>query len=79
MSCKSRAPGFWPCTMVLAVTLAHLGRIAEAAAALAEWQQQCGFGAPQDYLDQGDTVPGPEFDRLREGLRLAGLAGLADG
>ena len=59
--------------MVLVVVLAHLGCIQEAAA-LAEWQQQCGVGAPQDYLDHGDTVAGPEFDRLRVGLRLAGLA-----
>ncbi|MBI5720390.1 MAG: winged helix-turn-helix domain-containing protein [Burkholderiales bacterium] len=73
-SCVARAPGFWVCKMVLVVVLAHLGRIKEAAAARAEWQQQCGIGAPQDYLDHGDTVPGPEFDRLREGLRLAGLA-----
>jgi adenylate cyclase len=73
-SCKGRAPGFWPCTMVLAVTLAHLGRLTEAAATLAEWRAQCGFDAPQAYLDHGETVPGPEFDRLREGLWLAGLA-----
>ena len=73
-SCLARAPGFWVCKMVLVVVLAHLGRIKEAAAIRAEWQQQCGIGAPQDYVDQGDTVPGPEFDRLRDGLRLAGLA-----
>ena len=77
-SCIRRAPGFWVCRMVLVVTLAHLGRSADAAAALAEWRQQCGFSAPQDYLDRGDTVPGPEFDRMREGLGLAGLTGLAD-
>ena len=74
-SCKSRAPNFWPCTMVLAVTLAHLGRIPEAAAALAEWRAQCGFDAPQAYLDHGETLPGPEFDRMSEGLHLAGLGG----
>jgi adenylate cyclase len=72
-SCVARAPGFWVCKMVLVVVLAHLGRLTEAAAALAEWREQCGFGAPQDYLDHGDTVRGPEFDRLRDGLRLAGL------
>ena len=72
-SCMGRTPGFWVCKMVLVVVLAHLGRIKEAAAARAEWRQQCGFGAPQDYLDHGDTVPGSEFDRLRDGLRLAGL------
>jgi hypothetical protein len=60
--------------MVLAVTLAHLGLIPQAEAALAQWREQCGFGAPQDYLDNGETLPGPEFDRLRAGLRLAGLA-----
>lgn len=76
-SCLGRAPGFWPCNMVLAVILAHLGRITEAAAALGEWQRQCGVGAPRAHLDHGDTVPGPEFDRMRDGLRLAGLAGLA--
>ncbi len=73
-SCIGRAPGLWVCKMVLVVVLAHLGRMAEAAAALADWQEQCGPGAPQDYLDRGDTVPGPEFDRMREGLRLAGVA-----
>ena len=72
-SCIGRAPGFWPCKLVLVVILAHLGRSSEAATALAEMRQQCGFGAPQDYLDRGDTVPGPEFERMREGLRLAGL------
>ena len=71
-----RAPGFWVCRMVLVVTLAHLGRGAEAATALAEWRQRCGFSAPQDYLDRGDTVPGPEFDRMREGLRLTGSRAL---
>ena len=70
-----RTPGFWVCKMVLVVVLAHLGRIAEAEVALAEWRHQCGVGAPQDYLDRGDTVPGPEFDRMLGGLRLAGLDG----
>ena len=60
--------------MVLVAVLAHLGRITEAAAALAEWRQQYGAGAPQEYLDTGEKLPGPEFDRMREGLRLAGLA-----
>lgn len=73
-SCMGRAPGFWPCKFMLVVVLAHLGRITEAAAALAEWRQQCGAGAPQEHLRRGDWLPGPEFDRLREGLRLAGLA-----
>ena len=59
---------------VLVVALAHLGRIAEAAAALADWRAQCGHEAPQNYLDRGDTLPGPEYDRMRDGLRLAGLA-----
>ena len=72
-SCMGRAPGLWVCKMVLVVVLAHLGRIAEAAEVLADWRAQCGFSAPQDYLDRGDTMPGPEFDRIREGLRLAGL------
>ena len=73
-SCLSRAPGFWPCTQVLVVVLAHLGRITEAAAALSDWQRQCGIEAPRIYLDQHEKLPGPEFDRLRFGLRLAGLA-----
>ena len=73
-SCMGRAPGLWVCKMVLVVALAHLGRITEAAAALADWRQQCGAGAPQEHLGRGDWLPGPEFDRLREGLRLAGLA-----
>jgi adenylate cyclase len=73
-SCLSRAPGFWPCTQVLVVVLAHLGRITEAAAALSDWQRQCGIEAPRIYLDQHEKLPGPEFDRLRDGLRLAGLA-----
>ena len=73
-SCLSRAPGFWPCNVVLAVALAHLGRIAEAAAALSGWQRQCGIEAPRIHLDGHEKLPGPEFDRLREGLRLAGLA-----
>ena len=73
-SCLGRAPGFWPCNMVLAVVLAHLGRTVEAATVLGEWQRQCGSGAPRAHLDHGDTVPGPEFDRMRDGLRLAGLA-----
>ena len=73
-SCMGRTPGFWVCKMVLVVVLAHLGRVAEAAAALAEWRQQCGIGAPRSFLDHHDKLPGPEFDRLRDGLRLAGLA-----
>jgi TolB-like protein len=73
-SCMGRAPGLWVCKMVLVVVLAHLGRIAEAAEVMADWRAQCGVGAPQDYLDRGDTVAGPEFDRIREGLRLAGAA-----
>ena len=73
-SCLARAPGFWPCAMVLAVTLGHLGRITEAADVLSAWRAQCGFNAPQEYLDHGETIAGPEFDRMREGLRLAGLA-----
>jgi adenylate cyclase len=73
-SCMGRAPGFWPSKFVLVVVLAHLGRTTEAAAALADWRQQCGAGAPQEHLDRGDWLPGPEFDRMREGLRLAGLA-----
>ena len=73
-SCLSRAPGFWPCTQVLVVVLAHLGRITEAAAALSDWQRQCGIGVPRIYLDQHEKLPGPEFDRMRDGLRLAGLA-----
>ncbi len=73
-SCSRRTPGFWVCKMLLVVVLAQLGRITEAAVALAEWQQQCGIEAPRAHLDQHDKLPGPEFDRLREGLRLAGLA-----
>lgn len=73
-SCMSRAPGFWVCKMVLVVILAHLGRIEEAQTAMADWRAQCGFDSPQNYLDRGDTVPGPEFDRMRDGLRLAGLS-----
>ena len=72
-SCLSRAPGFWPCTCVLMVVLAHLGRVPEAAAALADWQRQRGIAAPRIHLEQHEKLPGPEFDRLREGLRLAGL------
>ncbi len=74
LSCMRRAAGFWPCIVVLVVALSHLGRITEAAAALAEWREQCGFQAPQDYLDHIHKAPGPELDRLRAGLRLAGLA-----
>lgn len=73
-SCLGRAPGFWPCTHILAVVLAQLGRITEAAAALAEWQRQCGVLAPRIHLDQHEKQPGPELDRVRDGLRLAGLA-----
>jgi hypothetical protein len=73
-SCLSRAPGFWPCTQVLVVALAHLGRITEAAAALADWQSHCGIDAPRSHLDRHVKLPGPEFDRMREGLRLAGVA-----
>lgn len=72
-SCLGRAPGFWPCNMLLAVVLAHLGRTVEAAAVLGEWQRQCGSEAPRAHLDHGNTLPGPEFDRMRDGLRLAGL------
>ena len=50
--------------------LAHLGRTVEAAAVLGQWQQQCGSGAPRAYLDHGDTLPGPEFNRMRHSLRL---------
>ena len=73
-SCLRRAPGFWVCKMLLVVVLAHLGRITEASTALAEWQQQCGIEAPRAFLKQHVKLPGPEFDRMREGLRLAGLA-----
>ncbi len=73
-SCLRRAPGFWPCMQVLAVVLAHLGRITEAAAALSDWQRQRGVEAPSIFLAQHHKLPGPEFDRMREGLRLAGLA-----
>ncbi len=73
-SCMGRAPGFWACKMLLTVVLAHLGRIGEASSTLTDWQQQCGVGAPRTFLDQHEKLPGPEFDRLREGLRLAGLA-----
>lgn len=73
-SCVNRAPGLWVGKVVLVVALAHLGRITEAAAALADWRAQCGHEAPQNYLDRGDKLPGPEFDRLRDGLRWAGLA-----
>ena len=73
-SCVNRTPGLWVCKVVLVVALAHLGRITEAAAALADWRAQCGHEAPQNYLDRGDTLPGPEYDRMRNGLRLAGLA-----
>jgi TolB-like protein len=73
-SCLSRAPGFWPCAQVLVVALAHLGRTAEAAAGLSDWQSQCGIDAPRLHLERHVKLPGPEFDRMREGLRLAGLA-----
>jgi TolB-like protein len=74
-SCLRRAPGFWPCTQMLVVVLAHLGRIPQAAAALSDWQRQRGAEAPRVFLEQHAKLPGPEFDRVREGLRLAGLAG----
>ena len=73
-SCLRRAPGFWPCIQMLVVVLAHLGRITEAAAALSDWQRQCGAEAPRIFLEQHHKLPGPEFDRMRDGLRLAGLA-----
>jgi TolB-like protein len=73
-SCLRRAPGFWPCIQMLVVVLAHLGRIAEAAAALSDWQRQRGAEAPRIFLEQHQKLPGPEFDCVREGLRLAGLA-----
>ncbi len=72
-SCLRRAPGFWPCIQMLVVVLAHLGRNSEAAAALSEWKRQRGAEAPRIFLEQHQKLPGPELDRVREGLRLAGL------
>jgi adenylate cyclase len=77
-SCLRRVPAFWPCTQMLVVVLAQLGRITEAAAALSDWQRQRGVEAPRIFLQQHQKLPGPEFNRVREGLRLAGLAGLAE-
>ena len=73
-SCIGRTPSFWPCIMVLVVVLAHPGRITEAAAALADWQRASGTSTLQDWWAHHVMLPSPEFDRVREGLRLAGLA-----
>lgn len=73
-SCMDRTPGFWPCAAVLIVALAHLGRIAEAASVVSQWQEACGDIAPLAYMQGHDAQPGVEMNRMREGFRLAGLA-----
>ena len=69
----NRAPYFWPANLFLATAYGHLGRLREAAAALAAAQQFVKFTSVADYMANNDYKSGPERDCLIEGLAAAGL------
>ena len=47
---------------------------ARAGLASAKTRHGLTIGAPPAFLDQQEKLPGPELNRMRDGLRLAGLA-----
>ncbi len=72
-SCVERAPDFWPCPTHLAAALGQLGRIDEAQQPLQTLLRLHPFASVHEYVQQSDFRAGPEYDRVLDGLRKAGL------
>ncbi len=72
-SCVERAPDFWPCRTHLAAALGQLGRIDEAHQALQAMLRLHPLASVHEYVQQSDFRAGPEYDRVLDGLRKAGL------
>ena len=68
-----RAPDFWPCQTTLVISLAHVGHMAEARSALARFRVLTGTSSIAEHLRRTEIQPGPERDRIIDGLRKAGL------
>ncbi len=72
-SCVERAPDFWPCRTHLAAALGQLGRIDEAHQALQAMLRLHPLASVHEYVRQSDFRAGPEYDRVLDGPRKAGL------
>jgi hypothetical protein len=72
-TCARRAPAFGHGCRYQAAALAHLGRLDEARAALADPAATNSYASIGDILHFEGYVEGIELDRLIEGLRAAGF------
>jgi adenylate cyclase len=72
-ACSERAPDRLDCPLYLSAALGQLGRIEEAHQALAIAQGFLRRPSLREVNAYGDFRNGPEFERLLEGLRKAGL------